>query len=93
MICEQKHTAYQPTEEEWRCPWCSSDNAQFYIEEPAADAADDCGKLHAADELYCYKCERGLSGKAFASRLAKKKNVVTCPTCKGAGVVAEGKLR
>lgn len=86
--CGEKHTAYQPPDEEWLCPNCGVDNSAFWVEENAAGAADGCDKLHERDICYCTKCERGWSGKAFAGKLAKRKNLVTCPMCKGHGTVA-----
>ena len=49
---------------------------------------DDCGKLHEKDTVICNQCEGGWSGQKVASILAKRLHLVTCPTCKGKGVVA-----
>jgi len=85
--CIAKHTMYQPTDEEWKCPKCGSGDEHFDIQEPAEFSSDDCVQLHVNDELSCYNCGYGISGKEFASRLQKQKNLVTCPCCKGSGLV------
>jgi len=87
--CTAKHTKYQPTDDEWKCPQCGWAE-HFYIQEPAEFSSDDCGQLHVNDELGCDNCGYGISGKAFASRLQKQKNLVTCPCCKGTGLVKKG---
>ncbi len=92
MSCGAKHTAYQPTEAEWRCPKCGADSSGFYIEDPTEEAEEGCELLHEKDGLYCYTCPMkgdpyAASGKVFAAALAKKNNLVCCPTCKGKGTV------
>jgi len=89
VSCSEKHTKYQPTENEWRCPWCGADNKSFYIEEPIETARDDCEKLHEGDGLYCYICKDALSGKAFAAQIQKTKNLIPCKHCKGSGLVKD----
>lgn len=86
-VCSEKHTKYQPTEQEWKCPWCGVDHKSFYIEEPCSDANANCEKLHERDGLYCYDCRDGLSGKQFAAKLQKKNALVDCEHCKGTGLV------
>ena len=87
VICSAKHTAFQPTEAQWRCPKCGADPEFFYIEDPDESSDDDCGKLHEKDTVICNKCEGGWSGKKVANILAKRLHLVPCPTCKGRGVV------
>ena len=91
MICSAKHTKYQPTDEEWRCPKCGADNKGFWIDELDPDAHDECPLLHERETLVCHSCPRGdmfsTSGKAFAAKLAKKNNMIPCPHCKGRGMV------
>lgn len=86
MACTIKHTAYQPTDEQWKCPRCEQGNECFYIEEPATGAAEDCVKLHEQDELLC-KCGYAGSGKSFAKKVMTAQNQIVCPHCKGAGTV------
>ena len=46
--CGDKHTKYQPTTEEWKCPLCGANNdgEYFYIDIFADDISDpDCSLL------------------------------------------------
>lgn len=85
MKCSVKHAKYQPIDKEWRCPSCDADNKSFYIEEPVTDS--ECTLLHEGDGLYCFECRNGWSGKQFAAKLQKEKNLVPCKHCKGKGLV------
>lgn len=90
-VCTAKHTKYQPTEEEFRCPVCKKGPRDdgLVVDEPA-EGGMECDLLHEEDYLCCYRedCRfEGTSGKRFAAAVAKKKNLVTCPTCKGSGHV------
>jgi Zn finger protein HypA/HybF involved in hydrogenase expression len=92
MSCQAKHTEYQPTEEEFVCPSCGKgpkDEPQgLVVEGNDDDGADtECPLLHPHDYLRCYTCDYDTGGQAFASSVAKKKNLVPCPTCKGKGMV------
>lgn len=87
MSCPAKHTKLQPVKQQWLCPWCQGDNEVFCIEEPA-EGSDDCDLLHEQDFAYCSRCEKGCTGRSFANRLAKAANLISCPTCKGKGLVA-----
>jgi radical SAM protein with 4Fe4S-binding SPASM domain len=86
--CSHKHTPYQPSDDEWRCPNCGADNDHFYIVEPVGDTYN-CPFLHAADEVGCSKCDKGWTGTRLGALLAKRKSVKIekCPTCKGHGFV------
>ena len=86
MICDAKHTAFQPTDEQWVCPKCG-DKENFYIDEPDQEANEECDKLHNNDEVRCDKCGFGASGKTVASKLQKLHHREVCPTCKGAGTI------
>jgi len=89
--CTVKHTPYQPEVEDgsWHCPHCGATvDEGVYIDEPADGTANDCRKLHCADGVLCEGCNRFMSGTQFANALAKEANLVTCPHCKGKGVVA-----
>jgi DNA-directed RNA polymerase subunit RPC12/RpoP len=88
--CDGKHTAYQPTEGEFKCPDCGAkpeDPKGFYTDEPAEDANSSCSKMHVNDGLRCYKCDYEASGQSFAAKLQKKHDLVPCKHCKGKGLV------
>lgn len=90
MKCNAKHTLYQPKDEEWACPYCGAsqqDGTGLVIEEPDETSDEACELLHVHDYLFCYTCRKGITGKAFAARLQKINNLVTCPCCKGKGLV------
>lgn len=85
--CNVKHTKYQPTDDEWKCPKCGATANQpdgFFNDE---SENNDCPTLHESDTLVCYRCGFSTSGKAFAARLQKAANMVPCPCCKGKGIV------
>lgn len=90
MNCTAKHTKYQPTDAEWKCPECGTPPPDgFCIDEPADGHSDDCPKLHVNDGLYCYKCKASRSGGRWAAALQKAANMVDCPHCKGRGLVSK----
>ncbi len=88
--CSGKHTSYQPTDDEWKCPECGADNQYFYI-----DFAnyDDCDLLHVDDVVTCCSphCvdENGeskvWSGKDMA--MIMQAGRIKCSCCKGTGYV------
>lgn len=88
-ICQHKHTKYQPTNEEWRCPRCGATAEQGFIIYESINDMDniECELLHPEDYLHCGKCGLDTSGKAFAAFVVKKNSLVVCPTCKGKGMV------
>ena len=55
--CTIKHTKFQPTDREWRCPKCGS-------EDMVIEDSDnfDCDKLHNTDFVYCDNCRGEFSG-------------------------------
>ena len=85
MICNAKHTEYNPSEEEFVCPKCGS--IDFFIDYIPEDANEECEKLHVDDFIYCDKCQYETTGKKFAEYVIKQKNLVKCPHCKGKGMV------
>lgn len=90
-FCGEKHTLYQPTEEEWKCPRCG-EVEDFVIDNgDLSYMDDDCVLLHEKDAITCGVCGKFVSGKTFAKNLQKAKNLVTCPCCKGKGLI-DGKV-
>jgi hypothetical protein len=91
MTCQAKHTKYQPTEAEFKCPACGIAAPEgLCIDEVYAEGADpECGDLHPSDYLRCYNpgCSYDTNGQAFVNQLIKKKNLVPCLCCKGKGFV------
>lgn len=87
--CQAKHTMFQPSMEQWRCPKCQAKaDDGFCIYDPV-DGTEDCDKLHPGDGLACSKCRYETTGRAFAARVQKAAKVVCCPTCKGRGTVPD----
>lgn len=88
-VCTDKHTAYQPSDDEFKCPKCGATAGEFYIETEAEASTTraDCALVHPDDVLLCTKCGYGVSGKAFAAAIMKKKNLVPCPHCHGRGTI------
>jgi hypothetical protein len=84
IICNRKHTKYQPTDEQWRCPNCGAGNESFYIDND--DSASDCGLLHVDDTIVC-DCGQIWSGKQLAQIMRRiyKNGVKRCPHCNGTG--------
>lgn len=94
MTCNARHTKYQPTDEEFRCPKCGAGPEEgFIIDDSPEDADSDCGLLHEDDCIVCNNCktehhrDTDYSGKSYAALMVKKNNLVPCPHCKGKGLV------
>jgi len=85
--CPAKHTAFQPSDSEWRCPKCGADAEQFYIEESDEHEDPNCPALHDGDEVVCRSCDNSWSGAQVAKLIEAKSDVKTCPCCKGSGIV------
>lgn len=88
-VCTNKHTAYQPTEEEFLCPKCKAPCGDFCVDE---SPDYECPKLHPNDGLLCYKCDYRTTGAAYVRQIMKQRDLVPCPTCKGAGHVSSKTL-
>lgn len=86
MDCPHKHTKYQPTDEEWKCPKCGATAVDGFIIEDGPNE-DECPSLHNDDFIRCSRCDYETSGKAFAAYVMKKNSLVPCPCCKGKGMV------
>lgn len=85
MTCTAKHTKYQPTDEEFRCPNCSAEAGIFFVNDCVGEYG--CEKLHKDDDLACESCGYTCSGESFSKRKIKESNLTTCPCCKGKGLV------
>lgn len=83
--CHAGHTAFQPTDAEWKCPGCKAGIDEFYIEENAGH--EDCPALHIEDYVVCHKCQATYEGGRLSKLLAKNNNLKPCQHCKGTGVV------
>jgi hypothetical protein len=92
-----KHVIYEPITtkddtNEWFCPKCGCSQSlepgfDFYIEENFGE--EGCELLHEDDYIICTKCGYETTGKKYVAQLLKKKNMVTCPCCKGQGAVSK----
>lgn len=88
--CGGKHTKYQPTDEEWKCPSCkiNDDGGHFYIDTFSDEVSDpDCSLLHKDDLVVCINCNKEWSGEIVSRLLAKIVNMIPCSHCKGTGFV------
>lgn len=85
FVCTTRHTKFQPTTAQWICPKCSTPPPDGLVVDDGESF--DCEMLHETDYLLCYKCKYETNGKSFAAALQKKENMVTCPCCKGVGLV------
>lgn len=89
MACTEKAARPQVPDEEFKCPKCGAPAGTFVIED--SECFDSrCLLLHESDLLVCYECRYETTGKALALRYKKQADLVTCPCCKGKGVVVKG---
>lgn len=88
-ICKAKHTKYQPSQEEWKCPTCGEDNKHFIVEESDEKSEDGCDMIHEDDWIICDNCGYGESGFTTANKIRKINNhkLVKCECCKGYGYI------
>jgi len=70
--CHAKHTAYQPSDVEWKCPNCGASDEDFYIDIPDPEASDDCELLHDDDIICCARCDNSWNGSEIADIFAEK---------------------
>ena len=82
--CTAKHTRFQPSGDQWKCPNCGSDNSgvesMFYIDD---SPSWDCELLHDEDYVICVKCRSSWTGKRLATVLVKILSLEKCPHRKG----------
>lgn len=82
--CLFKHTKFQPSNLQWRCPNCGHDSDKGFVIDDGPNM--DCDLVHEDDEVRC-TCGYVDTGKKVAERIRKKHNMIPCPTCKGDGHV------
>jgi len=87
--CKSRHTKFQPSESEWRCPRCDADSSSFFIESSADDSDDECNGLHKKDVVECTVCRREWSGQAVSVAIMRKVGVAidACEHCNGTGFI------
>lgn len=90
MVCQVKHTTFQPTDDQWKCPKCGAGSRDFTILWPADDT-EDCDMLHEEDVCVCDACGYEESGKIVAAAIKRKLGLVKCPHCKGTGYIERKK--
>lgn len=90
MSCQAKHTKYQPTPKQWKCPKCGIGPPDgLCIYESAYNADGDCDLLHGDDYLRCNtdRCDFDMYGRAFAAKAQRAASMIPCAHCKGTGSV------
>ena len=90
--CKAKHTKYQPSDAEWKCPKCGAKVEQFTVDSWPDEADEDCCLLHVDDVCRCFHCGNTWAGGTLAAVLEKRakksaEELVECPYCKGTGRV------
>jgi predicted nucleic acid-binding Zn ribbon protein len=83
MKCEAKHLADMPNEE-FNCPKCGAKVGIFHVED---SHDDECERLVASDTVICDECGYGTTAGRYVRQWMEAKSLVTCPHCKGRGVV------
>ena len=89
--CTAKHTQFQPTPEQWKCPKCGTGNGEsesqpFFVDDGPLGGMD-CDLLHEEDQVICTSCDSSWTGKRLATVMAKKLNLDICPHCNGTGFI------
>lgn len=87
VCCKAKHTKFQPSYEEWKCPRCGADSSYFSKSDFDEQADFDCELIHLNDEVSCESCNSIWSGSAVIKLIAQALNMIDCPHCKGKGMV------
>ena len=87
MRCIAKHTKVDIPDEEWFCPKCGAGVDDGWVIDYVPDEAHpDCELLHDEDYIICENCGYETTGKNLVRRYLKRKDMVTCPLCRGKGV-------
>jgi len=73
--CHAKHTTYQPSDAEWKCPNCEASDEDFYIDTPDPEASDECELLHDDDIICCTQCGNSWTGSEIADVFAEKADI------------------
>jgi len=71
-------------DEFWKCPKCGN---TLYIEGDCPSGDQTCDDFHKNMEVNCNECSYGTSTTKLFAKYMKQKNLITCPHCKGKGVV------
>jgi len=74
--CRAKHTMYQPSNAEWKCPECG-ETEHFYTETPDPEASDDCELLHSNDIIHCVQCGNSWTGTEIADIILLQKRLLS----------------
>ena len=64
--CYAKHTMYQPSDTEWKCPNCGASGETLTVT-PDPEALVKCDLLHENDMIKCLRCGSTWPGKQFAA--------------------------
>lgn len=86
MACTTKHTTFQPSDADWKCPHCGVGSDAFWVEENASQDID-CSLLHKQDGVICRNCDKFWTGQQIATILKKGKMEKPCPHCHGTGKI------
>lgn len=70
--CHAKHTKFQPTDLQWRCPTCGASFDHFYIVDSEPCGNTECDLLHKNDAVMCSACGYEASGQKTSLALLKK---------------------
>lgn len=92
---QQRFHRFLEAGDNFQCPKCgtSSEKGMFYIDTTFCplDNRDPvlcmCEVIHAEDYCVCENCGWDGSARSVYNATKKRKNFVSCPTCKGKGVV------
>lgn len=84
--CRAKHANPDIPEQDWCCPKCGDDDFGQY--DFLEGQSDECPKTHAQAYYGCNGCGYSASGTTVARNFAKRKSLVRCEACKGAGYVS-----
>jgi hypothetical protein len=86
MTCEARHTKFQPSDDEWKCPKCGATSLEgFCIDDISCNSDINCNKLHCDDYCRCDQCGYHANGATIARRICEKIGLVKCECCNGTG--------